>query len=59
VQSPIGTAIVDRVWSGDNRVYLWTNIEHPFPVPGQSYVIAASGGKEILSNQPNSGGASF
>ena len=59
MQAPTGTAIVDQIWSGDNRVYLWTNTEHPFPVPGQSYVIAASGGKEILSNQPNSGGASF
>ncbi len=59
MQAPTGTAIVDRVWTGNERVYLWTRIDHPFPVPGSSYVVAASGGKEILSNQPNSGGASF
>ena len=52
-------AAIDGVWSDTKRVYLWTRTDHPLPVPGQSYVIAASGGKEILSNQPNSGGASF
>jgi hypothetical protein len=59
LQPPAGTAIVDRLWNDTTRVYLWTRTDHPFPVPGQSYVIAASGDKEILSNQPNSGGASF
>ena len=56
---PTGTAAVDLLWNDTTRVYLWTRIDHPFPVPGQSYVVASSGGKEILSNQPNSGGASF
>ncbi len=56
---PKNSVAVDQLWSGSSRVYLWTSTDHPFPVPGQSYVVAASGGKEILSNQPNSGGASF
>jgi Dolichyl-phosphate-mannose-protein mannosyltransferase len=59
VQAPTGKAMLDRIWNDTNRVYLWTRVDHPFPVPGQSYIVAASGGKEILSNQPNSGGASF
>jgi hypothetical protein len=56
---PPGMVAVDTVWSQDKRVFLWTSSDHPLPVPGQSYVVAASGGKEILSNQPNSGGAAF
>ncbi len=59
VQAPTGKAMLDRIWNDTNRVYLWTRVDRPFPVPGQSYIVAASGGKEILSNQPNSGGASF
>ncbi len=58
-QTTNGTVAVDQIWNSSARVYLWTTVDHPFPVPGQSYVVAASGGKEILSNQPNSGGASF
>jgi hypothetical protein len=58
-EPPPGTVAVDTVWSQDKRVFLWTSSDHPLPVPGQSYVVAASGGKEILSNQPNSGGAAF
>ncbi len=58
-QTPTGAVPVDQIWNGATRVYLWTKIGHPFPVPSESYIVAASGGKEILSNQPNSGGASF
>ncbi len=58
-QTPSAAVALDQIWNGANRVYLWTKIDHPFPVPSESYVVAASGGKEILSNQPNSGGASF
>jgi hypothetical protein len=54
-----GTTVLSQVWGGPARVFLWTRIERPLPVPGQSYVIATSGGKEILSNQPNAGGATF
>jgi Dolichyl-phosphate-mannose-protein mannosyltransferase len=59
IQVAIGAVAVDQVWNNPTRVYLWTRSDHPFQVPGQSYVVAASGGKEVLSNQPNSGGASF
>jgi hypothetical protein len=58
-EPPKNTVVVDQLWNGSARVYLWTTADRPFPVPGQSFVVAASGGKEILSNQPNSGGASF
>jgi len=47
------------VWNGSARVFVWTRTDAAFAAPGASYVIARSGGKEILSNQPNSGGASF
>jgi len=56
---PASAVAVEQVWSGATRVYLWTRVDHPLAVPGPSYVVAASGGKEILSNQPNSGGAAF
>jgi 4-amino-4-deoxy-L-arabinose transferase-like glycosyltransferase len=56
---PVGVVSVDEAWKGTARVYLWTRTGRPRPVPGQSYVVASSGGKEILSNQPNSGGAAF
>ncbi len=60
VSSPeAGTLAVDQAWSGTARVFLWTSTDHPLAVPGQSYVVARSGGKQILSNQPNSGGAAF
>jgi 4-amino-4-deoxy-L-arabinose transferase-like glycosyltransferase len=46
-------------WSGTGRVFLWTTTESAPTLPGTAYLIARDGGKEILSNQPNSGGASF
>lgn len=46
-------------WSGSERVFLWTTPETAPSLPGASYLIARDGGREILSNQPNSGGASF
>jgi hypothetical protein len=54
-----GSAAFRGVWIGSARVFVWTRTDTPFAAPGASYVIARSGGKEILSNQPNSGGASF
>ena len=56
---PQGTVDVNQVWSGPARVFLWTSTDAPLAVPGQSYVIARSGGKQILSNEPDHGGASF
>jgi hypothetical protein len=53
------TVDIDRIWNGDARVFLWTRTRQPLPVPGSRYVVARSGGKEVLSNQPNSAGASF
>jgi hypothetical protein len=59
VTPPAGTVAVNQAWTGPARVFLWTHSDHPLAVPGESFAIAKSGGKEILSNQPNSGGASF
>ena len=46
-------------WSGNNRIFVFTEAGKMPPLPGPSYVVAKSGGKEIVSNQPNSGGADF
>jgi 4-amino-4-deoxy-L-arabinose transferase-like glycosyltransferase len=46
-------------WNGAARVFLWTTPEAAPALPGTAYLIARTGGREILSNQPNSGGASF
>ncbi len=42
-------------WTDDTRrVFLWQDLSEPLPkLPGKTYFIAQSGGKEILSNQPN------
>ena len=41
-------------WSGVGRVFLWQDVSQPLPkLPGKSYLLLQSGGKEILSNQPN------
>ena len=48
-----------QLWTGAERVYLWTETEAAPKLAGPVYVIARSGGKEILSNQPNASGASF
>jgi len=41
------------LWTGDRRIFLWTEPAHIPKLPGPTYLIAESGGKEILSNQPN------
>ncbi|HVJ08969.1 MAG TPA: glycosyltransferase family 39 protein [Acidisarcina sp.] len=46
-------------WNGPERVFVFTEAGKMPPVPGPSYVVAKSGGKEIVSNEPNSGGAEF
>ena len=48
-----------QLWSGTNRVFLWTPLDQVPQLPGQSFVIGRSGGKEILSNQPSARGAEF
>ncbi len=40
-----------RLWSSQQRVFLWTPLDQVPALPGSAYVIARSGGKEILSNQ--------
>jgi 4-amino-4-deoxy-L-arabinose transferase-like glycosyltransferase len=48
-----------KLWNGPGRVFLWTAPEAAPALPGESYVIGQDGGREIISNQPNNGGASF
>jgi 4-amino-4-deoxy-L-arabinose transferase-like glycosyltransferase len=40
------------LWSGPRRIFLWTPVDQVSTLPGPAYVIAQSGGKEVLSNQP-------
>ena len=40
-----------RLWSGPQRVFLWTPLHQLPSLPGPVYEIAQSGGKEILSNR--------
>jgi 4-amino-4-deoxy-L-arabinose transferase-like glycosyltransferase len=40
-------------WAGPQRLFLWTEPQHVPILPGKVYLIAQSGGKEILSNQPS------
>jgi 4-amino-4-deoxy-L-arabinose transferase-like glycosyltransferase len=41
-------------WTGPRRIFLWQDLSEPLPaLPGKTYFIAQSGGKEIISNQPN------
>jgi len=42
-----------HLWQGHRRVFLWTEPDHLPTLPTRSFLIAHSGGKEILSNQPN------
>jgi 4-amino-4-deoxy-L-arabinose transferase-like glycosyltransferase len=50
------TQTLARRWRGPQRVFLWQDLSgepSPLPaLPGPVYVIAESGGKEIVSNQP-------
>ncbi|MGC1293991.1 MAG: glycosyltransferase family 39 protein [Alloacidobacterium sp.] len=55
----IDSDTLTQLWTGENRVFLWTPIDQVPQLPGQSFVIGRSGGKEILSNQPSSHGAEF
>ena len=47
------------LWQSQTRVFLWTpDISVP-ALTGPTYIIARDGGREIISNQPNNGGAAF
>jgi hypothetical protein len=55
----ISPAALCEIWQGPARVWLWTTPQTLPALPGNAYVIGRSGGKEVISNQPNTGGASF
>jgi 4-amino-4-deoxy-L-arabinose transferase-like glycosyltransferase len=44
-------------WAGPQRIFLWQSVTDPPnqlpPLPGVVYILVKSGGKEIVSNQPN------
>lgn len=45
-------ASLDALWSGRNRVFLWTDQDDPKELHGaQRYLVARNGGKSILTNQ--------
>jgi 4-amino-4-deoxy-L-arabinose transferase-like glycosyltransferase len=47
---------VEQKWHGPQRIFLWqdpSDKDRPVLPLSPAYVIAASGGKQILSNQPN------
>ncbi|MEO6912226.1 MAG: phospholipid carrier-dependent glycosyltransferase [Edaphobacter sp.] len=47
------TASLRLKWTGVRRVFLWQDLDQPIPaLPGKTFFITQSGGKEILSNQP-------
>jgi hypothetical protein len=48
-----------KLWGGEARVFLWTTPETLPTLPGAEYVVGRDGGREIVSNQPNNGGAAF
>jgi 4-amino-4-deoxy-L-arabinose transferase-like glycosyltransferase len=50
---------LNQLWTGQNRVFLWTPLDQVPQLPDHAFVIGRSGGKEILSNQPSSRGAVF
>jgi hypothetical protein len=45
-------ASFQRLWSGTQRIFLWTPTDQVPALPAPAYTIAQSGGKEILSNRP-------
>lgn len=48
-----------KLWNGPGRVFLWTAPQSVPQLPGETFVVARDGGREIISNQPNNGGAAF
>ena len=48
---------IEQKWSGPQRIFLWQSLTDPpnqLPqLPGPVYILVKSGGKEIVSNQPN------
>lgn len=52
-------ASIAKTWAGPQRIFLWTEPDNIPALPGNIYVLAKSGGKEIISNEPNHMGATF
>ncbi|TCK72516.1 glycosyltransferase family 39 protein [Acidipila rosea] len=52
-------AALAKLWNGPGRVFLWTEEQFAPAFAAPVYVIARSGGKMVLSNAPNEGGADF
>ncbi len=50
-------ASIAAKWQGPQRIFLWQSLTDPpdqLPaLPGPVYILVKSGGKEIVSNQPN------
>ncbi len=50
-------ASLGAAWRGPQRVFLWQSLTDPPntlpPLPGPVYLVARSGGKEIVSNRPD------
>jgi hypothetical protein len=47
-------ASLNQLWKGKRRVFLWQDTSQSLPnLDGTTYLVARSGGKEILSNRPN------
>jgi hypothetical protein len=55
----VDNAALGKLWSSGTRVFLWTAPESVPALPGPTYVVGRDGGREIVSNQPNNGGAAF
>jgi hypothetical protein len=55
----VDDASLATLWSGEKRVFLLTAPEGVPALPGEVFVIGRDGGREIVSNQKNNGGATF
>ncbi len=55
----VDNAALGTLWSSGTRVFLWTTPGSVPTLPGEAYVVGRDGGREIVSNQPNNGGAAF
>ncbi len=52
-------ASLAKLWNGPGRVFLWTKPENMPALNGPVYLIGRNGGREVVSNEPNNGGATF
>jgi hypothetical protein len=46
-------------WASPQRIFMWTEPDNIPPLQGRFFLLARSGGKEIISNQPDRIGAAF